>query len=469
MDSKQLSSVSGSEPSHKHTGIRAGNESQFLLSGMGRVLLPSSEDRCLCFYYQNILESLKDAEPARYLHLQLPTLFCQSEAGSALHLATLAISYATWARSWPNDINTSKLSRTRYLQALLALNAAIRNPVEVKSDETLYAVLLLTGYETITFDSEALSAWGSHVDGAAALMRNRGKENFCTPFACNMFLFIRRNAIQSHVQISKPVDSIFDEFAENLSPYENIEDRLVSKAIRIPKLQYLANNLLSQRNCAVNVGEAFELIRAAEELDRELANWARRIHIKWSYTAITRMGCSLGPHSSSSSFVPSQIHRYPNIYAARVWNLYRVYRLIIQSILLRVSSSIYLQANHHQDRVEKANRTMVEDVCASVPFLLGYDLTELKRPTDSFQHESFPWPQSSMNKTSISGHTGKFSLIWPLYIACSVSSISETQRRWMRAQLRWIAESGEAQAHFVQDAESQTLMGEPEKFRFDCV
>ncbi len=76
-------------------------------------------------------------------------------------------------------------------------------------------------------------------------------------------LLTQLSQIQSHVQISKPVDSIFDEFAENLSPYENIEDRLVSKAIRIPKLQYLANNLLSQRNCAVNVGEAFELIRAA--------------------------------------------------------------------------------------------------------------------------------------------------------------------------------------------------------------
>jgi hypothetical protein len=49
--------------------------------------------------------------------------------------------------------------------------------------------------QTITFDSEALSAWGTHIDGAAALIRNRGRENFCTPFACNMFLFIRRNAV----------------------------------------------------------------------------------------------------------------------------------------------------------------------------------------------------------------------------------------------------------------------------------
>jgi hypothetical protein len=30
----------------------------------------------------------------------------------------------------------------------------------------------------------------------------------------------------------------------------------------------------------------------------------------------------------------------------------------------------------------------------------------------------------------------------------------------MRAQLRWIVETGEAQAYLVQDAESQTLMGD---------
>jgi hypothetical protein len=341
--------------------------------------------------------------------------------------------------------------------------------------------------QTITFDSEALSAWGTHIDGAAALIRNRGRKNFCTPFACNMFLFIRRNAvsflpstdyrlliqpsqIQGHLQISKPMDSIFDEFAGTPSRYENVEDQLLSKAMRIPKLQYLTNRVLSQPSCAVDVSEAFELILAAEEVDRELANWARQIPVEWSYTIVTRMRYSPGPHLSRSNFVPSQIHRYPNFYTARVWNLYRVYRLIIQSILFRVSAWVHLYpAHHHQHRIEEINRVMADDLCASIPFLLGYDVSELKRSADSLQGQNFLWPQSSMNQASSSGHTGKFSLIWPLYIACSVPSVPDTQRRWMRAQLRWIAATGEAQAYFVQDAESQTLIGGPETFRFDCV
>lgn len=114
---------------------------------MSQVLLPFQEDLQICFFYKTTLGFLINADRALYLHLQLPMLFSRSEAGSALHLATQAISLAVWARSRPADISARHLSRKRYWQALAAMNAAIRDNVEVKSDETLYAVLLLSGYE----------------------------------------------------------------------------------------------------------------------------------------------------------------------------------------------------------------------------------------------------------------------------------------------------------------------------------
>jgi hypothetical protein len=146
-DGKQHFSIAGSRSSHENTEMQARKKSQFLLSEIDRVLLPSKEDLSLCFFYQTTLESLIDADRAQYLHLQFPTLFSQSKPGSALHLATQAISLALWAKSRPNDIDARHLSRTRYSQSLSAMKAAIRDPVEVKSDETLYTVLLLSGYE----------------------------------------------------------------------------------------------------------------------------------------------------------------------------------------------------------------------------------------------------------------------------------------------------------------------------------
>jgi hypothetical protein len=146
-DGSQSSSIAGSKSSHNHTGMRAGKRNQCPPSGIHRVLLPSKEDLSLCFFYQTTLESLIDVDRAQYLHLQFPTLFSQSEPGSALYLATQAISLALWAKSRPNDIDANHLSRTRYLQSLLAMKTAIQDPVEAKSDGTLYAVLLLSGYE----------------------------------------------------------------------------------------------------------------------------------------------------------------------------------------------------------------------------------------------------------------------------------------------------------------------------------
>jgi hypothetical protein len=62
---------------------------------------------------------------------------------------------------------------------------------------------------------------------------------------------------------------------------------------------------------------------------------------------VIRMSSSAPSEVFSSNFVPRQIHRYPDFYAARVWNLYRGYRLIIQSIVLRTSPLTQFILGHH--------------------------------------------------------------------------------------------------------------------------
>jgi hypothetical protein len=113
-------------------------------SGIG---LPCKEDLPLCYFYQTVLDSLVDTDHSRFLHLQLPALLSRGEKGSVLPIATEAISLATWARSNPVDHKRRYLSRKRYLEALAVLNTALRDPCKSMSDDTLYAVLLLSGYE----------------------------------------------------------------------------------------------------------------------------------------------------------------------------------------------------------------------------------------------------------------------------------------------------------------------------------
>ncbi|KAH8657124.1 C6 zinc finger protein [Tricladium varicosporioides] len=449
--------------------IQHGKNCRYLLPSVAKSLFPSHYDKELCYFYESMLETVAESDHSRYLHLQLPTLFSRTRHNSALYFAAQAISHAVWAKSRGNHARTMGISRKHYVQSISALKVAIQDPVEAKSDENLYAVLLLCGYETIMFDSEALPAWGSHVDGATALLRARGKGQLSTPLQCYMFLFIRRNAVHSHVQLSRPVDPIFNELSGAVLSFENAEDRLISRTIKVPQLQSLANDILSQPHCNIMESVVWELIQAAEELDRELVDWASNVPAEWSYSVAQDLNSVFGPETSNPCYIPTEIRGYPDFYVARVWNLYHVSRLILQSIILRTTSWVYPPPKI--TNIEKASGMLVNGICASVPFLLGYDLLQLKKSITNIDTQGTKsiWPQSSTTKARKSKHTGRFSLIWPLYISCSVLSIPEAQRQWMRAQLQWIAECGESQAKIVAGTQSQTLLGQPEDFRFDCV
>jgi hypothetical protein len=266
--------------------------------------------------------------------------------------------------------------------------------------------------------------------------------------------------VLSHMQLSRPVDRVFTE--EHDIPRSDVtpEGDLVSRTSAIPNLQYLANCLFAREGSAINKGDVQDLVESARALDSQLLDWADNILPTWAYSVATNIG-----NLPSSEFAPCQVHRYPDHYTARVWNLYRASRLIIQSIILRAMAWLAISA-HTPTEIETAKAeltsiNLANDICASVLFLLGGDLSRMRLYTAD--------DGSERGRDSASARTGRFSLIWPLFLGCSSSTIPASQRTWMRQQLRQIAEDGESQAHFACLTESQTLSGGPESFRIDCV
>ena len=70
-----------------------------------------------------------------------------------------------------------KEAKKRYLSAIQLTNAALGSSVDVKKDSTLLAIMLLSIFETVTSsDQRSLSAWSSHINGAAAVIKTRGPE-----------------------------------------------------------------------------------------------------------------------------------------------------------------------------------------------------------------------------------------------------------------------------------------------------
>jgi hypothetical protein len=233
---------------------------------------------------------------------------------------------------------------------------------------------------------------------------------------------------------------------------------------KIPSLQYMANRLLKQPYRRSKNKLVEQLLDHAIDLEYELSEWTQAAEGSWAISV------AINPsRTPTSGYCPTQVHRYSSVYAARVWNMYRVSRLIVQSITLRIicgqtpSSSKADEGN----AIERSIRENVNGICASVPYLLGQTLNTVMDKTCAASINT--QPNQSVADESASARNGRFSLIWPLYVACSTPLISEEQKYWMRAQLHFIAECGSPQAHFAQHAESSILVGGRDHCRFDCV
>ncbi|RGP63727.1 c6 zinc finger [Fusarium sporotrichioides] len=422
-----------------------------------RALRTSKEDVAITNFYNSTVDNLPNEDPTRHLHQQLPSLYFQSQQGSVLRLAVEAISYASAANLIPQAV---QLSGKLYIKALSALRTALQDPKLPFSDETLYAVLLLCGYETKMGQPSLRSAWGSHVDGAAALIKARGTSSPQSPLFHDMFSFVRKSVVLGQMQTSKPVDETF--FKHTVSSYEDPEDRLVSLAARVPQLQYSCYQLDTLKD--VGTTETERLISDATELDSELSIWASSVSPQWSYATAVNIN-----NPGRTDYTPYVIHRYTDRYIARVWNFYRVSRLIIQSILLHTATCLSASTEgplnvDQRNRIERVIMGLVDDICASVPYLLGFDLTNMSLAFhNSDGRQVHDRNTSSFNERSNMGtRIGGFSLIWPLSVASSALPVPAAQRDWMQRQLQLLTNHSEPLT-------STILSGRPNEFRFDCV
>ena len=120
----------------------------------------TKDSLALGFFYTKTLENLPKSDHARYLHMNLSPLYLSSRPQSALRLAALAMSHIAYSRYGRDDCQLVQFSRKFYVQAISAVNIALRDPVEAITDETLYAVLLLCGYEVSKEPSMAFKSSG---------------------------------------------------------------------------------------------------------------------------------------------------------------------------------------------------------------------------------------------------------------------------------------------------------------------
>ncbi|KAF4444328.1 c6 zinc finger [Fusarium acutatum] len=416
-------------------------------------LLPSKEDIAICHFYHSTVENLSIHDPTLSLQEQLPRLHAACRQNSALHLALEAVSLVASAKIIPQ---ATQLGLKRYLKAVQALRESMQSEEQSSDYQALYGVLLLCGYETMTGHLSMPSAWGTHVDGALALLKLH-ETHVHSPFSRSMHFFVQKNVVMSQMQICQPVDEIFTQGLP--SSCQDPEIHLLSIAAGIPRLQHQSIDLTQ-----LGANDLERIVYDANTLDFRLSTWAKGLPTAWSYATALNINSD-----ARSEYAPQSVHRYAHFYTARVWNFYRVSQLILLSIQLRASS--ILSSSLDTSKTRKRMAALVDDICATVPYLLGNNLCKmnLQFVTNHRKPAVYLLTSDSTVKRAGNVQTGKFSLVWPLYIACSASEVPQGQKDWIRKQLQDLAQDGVPIAQTVCNMESQILLGRPEAFRFDCV
>ncbi|KAF2457650.1 hypothetical protein BDY21DRAFT_285624 [Lineolata rhizophorae] len=390
---------------------------------------PSPEVQATAFFFKNFVLLPQEPESCRgFLDLLVP-IYNQAGANSPLHSATHALALATLS-NYPGRNILMKEARTKYGQALQEVGAAIQDPVQSKMDETIMSVLLFSLYETSmdNSDEHSTASWAHHVDGAVALTKLRGVEQFDNQQSLSVFRAVRVMMLTRCIQQGRPVDEFPGPMGWRTDdPTEgNTANRLTILSISLPSVRWRAKQILSQPYSEELEPQVLGLLEEARNVDADLENWWATLPPNWHYK-VQSVNTEMPANLATADQWPGPVHIYEDIFLTNIVNDYRVTRIFCQMVI-RSCAAWVLQARPSDELFTAYNdfgafliQQMVDEICASVPYHMHVGLRMRAMATGQ---------EESATKA-----LGGYFLVWPLYVSANTDCISDKQREWLWGRL----------------------------------
>jgi len=179
------------------------------------------------------------------------------------------------------------------------------------------------------------------------------------------------------------------------------------------------------------------LLVEAQTLDDVLVVWANDLPIENWYSS-----CPVqedGRVESSNRVFDGTVHIYPTVGHAGMWNRYRALRLTVNDIVLKTLSILAESPDSDAESLGEAARLRIQhladDLCASVPYMLGLIETHHVAGNDVAVVTRVPVSL----KVAVKATTVSF-LCWPLTMATMISGIPERHQRYLRNRLLDVSE-----------------------------
>jgi hypothetical protein len=305
-------------------------------------------------------------------------------------------------------------SQHQYATALNLTNLALRDPLQVKRDETLLAILVLTNYETLTGGvTRTLDAWEQHVNGSASLLSLRGLDGvqgksgrvltLHVITAINVICLLRNLPTPPFVYTLQA--KVFEYLYEPDNP-----------AVRYQRINLqCADFRHAVTSCLITSSE--EIISRAAELDTKLTEAFAGLPPSWQPEIITRFV----PRHSAEAGLPSFELRYTDQATNYIWTSYRSSRIMLNEVVLQ---SIENDTGAHcfaRARSETVMRQCQTEILAGMSQYISKN--DVNQPWAGFKRpDRYFVPEAASSDLPIMRALSGYGVLWPLFVAGTSST-----------------------------------------------
>lgn len=343
-----------------------------------------------------------------------------------LNLGIDAVSLAFLSHQVSSQV-ARDMGRRKYGAALNSLSKALQDPATARKPSTFQSALLFDLFEKMMkpdADADADVSNHAHLQGALALMKLRGIEQFRNRAELAALMGLECNATVHALSTGNPVPEAVRHIRKHAAQFCDTSTprwRLSGAIIEVTsEAQMLFLRSASSSLCAKSM-----------ELDRKLEEVALEASPAWRYELKTSSGhdpTMILPNGLSPNY-----DVYPSREVTQMWNLLRSTRILFcEQVVDGLSSAEDEDARHGVERAKLTIISVIRKILASVPQMTDCEnAARHKLPKDS--------PPARHTHT-MSHFFDVYVLIYPLYVVAWSQNCPPKARQWAVDQLNHISE-----------------------------
>lgn len=332
-----------------------------------------------------------------------------------------------------------------YLRALEATFKAIGDPARARDNSTLACVTLLTTFEQLRPSRPSYrkaEAFGSHLDGAVALLKMRGKDVFQTAVGRKIFIILRALLVSRSICYATPLEPELYNLTEAFEQ-EPAQRRFAELSLRAADIRVAIERLLGGwgPSHAAAIEPTREAILAvlhdADALEAEYAEHFRTLPFAWKAMTVRYLR-QTDPTIMSGIPYLGRVDAYIDMFICYMLNWARAARLYTRNTSLRcrawlLGPEVDYRGTADYAAAQRAGAEIIEDIVASVPYVFG-----AARVGGSGQTQATTAVPSggSYQPPSLAG----VFVMWPVFAAASSDFATEAQRTFLKRTLKYISE-----------------------------